>query len=162
MANPARRARRMLTPATLRATVRRRRGRGRQVRRSDPVAPAEGEPTLPRPLSSHPPGIGGRGAGGGGHGPAGRARGVAGPTPEAGRAGSLRKRGNGMITVPAMRLKQFGVTLYQAILGARDVDRLVRFEVLSYDGGGPPAPPKGKGGQGGKPKPAPVHLDLAE
>jgi DGQHR domain-containing protein len=40
-----------------------------------------------------------------------------------------------MITVPAVRLHQFGVVLYQAILGARDVDRLVRFEVLSYDGG---------------------------
>jgi DGQHR domain-containing protein len=38
-----------------------------------------------------------------------------------------------MITVPAIRLHQFGVVLYQAILGARDVDRLVRFEVLSYD-----------------------------
>jgi DGQHR domain-containing protein len=38
-----------------------------------------------------------------------------------------------MITVPAMRLHQFGVPLYQAILGARDVDRLVRFEVLAYD-----------------------------
>src|SRR5919204_168608 len=40
-----------------------------------------------------------------------------------------------MITVPAVRLHQFGVFLYQAILGARDVDRLVRFEVLSYDSG---------------------------
>src|SRR5437763_1858592 len=39
-----------------------------------------------------------------------------------------------MITVPAIRLHQFGVVLYQAILGARDVDRLVRFEVLSYEG----------------------------
>src|SRR5207245_4296127 len=38
-----------------------------------------------------------------------------------------------MITVPAVRLHQFGVFLYQAILGARDVDRLVRFEVLAYD-----------------------------
>jgi DGQHR domain-containing protein len=38
------------------------------------------------------------------------------------------------ISVPAMRLHQFGVVLYQALLGARDVDRLVRFEVLAYDG----------------------------
>jgi DGQHR domain-containing protein len=38
-----------------------------------------------------------------------------------------------MITVPAIRLHQFGVHLYEAILGARDVDRLVRFEVLAYD-----------------------------
>ena len=37
-----------------------------------------------------------------------------------------------MITVPAMRLHQFGVYFYQAILGVRDVQKLVRFEVLSY------------------------------
>lgn len=37
-----------------------------------------------------------------------------------------------MITVPAMRLHQFGVYFYQAILGVRDVEKLVRFEVLSY------------------------------
>jgi DGQHR domain-containing protein len=41
-----------------------------------------------------------------------------------------------------MRLRQFGVPLYQAMLGARDVDKLVRFEVLSYDGAGVPAPKK--------------------
>ena len=35
-------------------------------------------------------------------------------------------------TVPAMRLHQFGVYFYQAILGVRDVQKLVRFEVLSY------------------------------
>jgi DGQHR domain-containing protein len=44
-----------------------------------------------------------------------------------------------MISVPAMRLRQFGVTLYQALLGARDVDRLVRFEVLGYQTGTPSA-----------------------
>src|SRR2546429_4631078 len=49
-----------------------------------------------------------------------------------------------MITVPAIRLHQFGVFLYQAILGARDVDRLVRFEVLSYDSGAHPAAAKHK------------------
>jgi DGQHR domain-containing protein len=54
-----------------------------------------------------------------------------------------------MISVPAMRLHQFGVFLYQAILGARDVDRLVRFEVLAYDaaahdGKRPPAKKKAK------------------
>jgi DGQHR domain-containing protein len=64
-----------------------------------------------------------------------------------------------MITVPAMRLRQFGVTLYQAILGARDVDRLVRFEVLSYHGAEPPPPPKGKRG---KPKPSRVNWELLE
>jgi len=39
-----------------------------------------------------------------------------------------------MITVPATRLQQFGVYFYQAILGVRDVQKLVRFEVLSYSG----------------------------
>ncbi len=38
-----------------------------------------------------------------------------------------------MITVPAIRLHQFGVFLYEAILGARDVDRLVRREVADVD-----------------------------
>ncbi|HXH08046.1 MAG TPA: DGQHR domain-containing protein [Vicinamibacterales bacterium] len=37
-----------------------------------------------------------------------------------------------MIQVPAIRMQQFGVQFYQASLGARDIDRLVRFEVLSY------------------------------
>jgi DGQHR domain-containing protein len=37
-----------------------------------------------------------------------------------------------MITVAAIRMEQFGVQFYQASLTARDVDRLVRFEVLSY------------------------------
>ena len=41
-----------------------------------------------------------------------------------------------MITVPAMQLHQFGVSFYQAILGVRDVQKLVRFEVLSYGGDG--------------------------
>src|SRR5262245_14233832 len=51
-----------------------------------------------------------------------------------------------MISVPAMRLRQFGVTLYQALLGARDVDRLVRFEVLGYQTGTPSAAAKRKKG----------------
>src|SRR6058998_3697323 len=56
-----------------------------------------------------------------------------------------REEAYSMITVPAVRLHQFGVFLYQAILGARDVDRLVRFEVLSYDAGAhPPAAAKRK------------------
>jgi DGQHR domain-containing protein len=40
-----------------------------------------------------------------------------------------------MITVPAMRLHQFGVYFYQAILGVGDIQKLVRFEVLSYSDG---------------------------
>ena len=39
-----------------------------------------------------------------------------------------------MITVPARRIKQFGVEFYQAGLSAKDVDRLVKFEVLGYSG----------------------------
>ncbi|MGH9159820.1 MAG: DGQHR domain-containing protein, partial [Vicinamibacteraceae bacterium] len=37
-----------------------------------------------------------------------------------------------MINVAAIRMEQFGVHFYQASLTARDVSRLVRFEVLSY------------------------------
>jgi len=37
-----------------------------------------------------------------------------------------------MINVAAIRMQQFGVSFYQASLTARDVDKLVRFEVLSY------------------------------
>ena len=63
-----------------------------------------------------------------------------------------------MITVPAMRLRQFGVTLYQAMLGARDVDKLVRFEVLGYQSGTPSAVAhKKKKGQGNR-----VNWDLLE
>src|SRR5438128_11455063 len=39
-----------------------------------------------------------------------------------------------MITVPARRIKQFGVEFYQAGLSAKDIDRLVKFEVLGYSG----------------------------
>jgi len=37
-----------------------------------------------------------------------------------------------MINVSAIRMQQFGVQFYQASLSARDIDKLVRFEVLSY------------------------------
>ena len=40
-----------------------------------------------------------------------------------------------MITVPAHRVKQFGVHFYQAGLSIKDIDRLVKFEVLGYSGG---------------------------
>jgi DGQHR domain-containing protein len=40
-----------------------------------------------------------------------------------------------MITVAAHRVKQFGVEFYQAGLSAKDIDRLVKFEVLGYTGG---------------------------
>lgn len=48
-----------------------------------------------------------------------------------------------MITVAAIRMQQFGVQFYQAALTARDIDRLVRFEVLNYAGGGE-APVRGR------------------
>jgi DGQHR domain-containing protein len=48
-----------------------------------------------------------------------------------------------MITVPARRIKQFGVEFYQAGLSAKDIDRLVKFEVLGYSGG--PKEPEAKG-----------------
>ena len=37
-----------------------------------------------------------------------------------------------MISVAAIRMQQFGVHFYQASLSAGDIDKLVRFEVLSY------------------------------
>ncbi len=47
-----------------------------------------------------------------------------------------------MITVPARRVKQFGVEFYQAGLSAKDIDRLVKFEVLGYAGGPDKEAPK--------------------
>ena len=38
----------------------------------------------------------------------------------------------GMISVAALRMQQFGVQFYQASLSAKDIDKLVRFEVLNY------------------------------
>ncbi len=49
-----------------------------------------------------------------------------------------------MITVPARRVKQFGVEFYQAGLSAKDIDRLVKFEVLGYSGGPDEEPTKGR------------------
>jgi DGQHR domain-containing protein len=49
-----------------------------------------------------------------------------------------------MISVPARRVKQFGVEFYQAGLTAKDIDRLVRFEVLGYTGGPQAEVPKAK------------------
>ena len=47
-----------------------------------------------------------------------------------------------MATVPAHRIKQFGVEFYQAAFPAKEIDRLVKFEVLGY--GGVPEPAKAK------------------
>jgi len=43
-----------------------------------------------------------------------------------------------MIHVAAIRMQQFGVQFYQASLTASDIDKLVRFEVLSYGNSGQP------------------------
>src|SRR2546429_2809836 len=65
-----------------------------------------------------------------------------------------------MIPVPAVRLHQFGVVLYQAVLGARDVDRLVRFEVLSYGGDAAQGARPGQGKR--KARPSRVNWELLE
>jgi DGQHR domain-containing protein len=63
-----------------------------------------------------------------------------------------------MISVAAIRMQQFGVTFYQASLSAKDIDKLVRFEVLSYG-------EQAQGVRGGRKKPAQqtkVNWDLLE
>ncbi|MFQ5828545.1 MAG: DGQHR domain-containing protein [Candidatus Methylomirabilia bacterium] len=47
-----------------------------------------------------------------------------------------------MITVPAHRVKQFGVEFYQASFSAKEIERLVKFEILGYTGGLPKETPK--------------------
>jgi DGQHR domain-containing protein len=47
-----------------------------------------------------------------------------------------------MVSVAAHRVKQYGVEFYQASFSAREIDRLVRFEVLGY--GGTAEPPKAR------------------
>ena len=65
-----------------------------------------------------------------------------------------------MISVAAIRMQQFGVQFYQASLTASDIDKLVRFEVLSY---GEQAQPV-RGGRNKKAPAAPtkVNWDLLE
>jgi DGQHR domain-containing protein len=61
-----------------------------------------------------------------------------------------------MINVAAIRMQQFGVRFYQASLTAGDIDKLVRFEVLSYGEAGQPV----RGGN--KKSPSKVNWDLLE
>ena len=61
-----------------------------------------------------------------------------------------------MINVAAIRMRQFGVTFYQAALTAADIDTLVRFEVLDYAEAGRPV----RGGA--KRSPSKVNWDLLE
>src|SRR6186997_1639772 len=63
-----------------------------------------------------------------------------------------------MISVAAIRMQQFGVQFYQASLTASDIDKLVRFEVLSYQD-------EAKAGLRGKKKGGPqskINWDLLE
>jgi DGQHR domain-containing protein len=62
-----------------------------------------------------------------------------------------------MINVAAIRMQQFGVQFYQAALTARDIDKLVRFEVLSY-GSQSQAPMRGTR----RPSRARINWDLLE
>jgi len=63
-----------------------------------------------------------------------------------------------MINVAAIRMQQFGVQFYQASLTASDIDKLVRFEVLSY-GQHNQAPVRGGKRRG---TPSKVNWDLLE
>src|SRR5512139_3133777 len=63
-----------------------------------------------------------------------------------------------MISVAAIRMKQFGVQFYQASLSASDIDKLVRFEVLDY---GEQAQPV-RGGRKKSAAPSKVNWDLLE
>jgi DGQHR domain-containing protein len=62
-----------------------------------------------------------------------------------------------MIHVAAIRMQQFGVAFYQASLTAKDIDKLVRFEVLSY---GEATHPPVRGGK--KAKQSRINWDLLE
>ena len=62
-----------------------------------------------------------------------------------------------MIPVPAMRVRQFGVDFYQAVLTGTDVQKLVRFEVLSYDPTTVPA-----SGAKGKRRKASINWEMLE
>src|SRR6478752_3971688 len=66
-----------------------------------------------------------------------------------------------MINVAAIRMQQFGVQFYQASLTASDIDKLVRFEVLSY-GDAAQAPVRGGRQKPGAPQPSKVNWDLLE
>jgi len=66
-----------------------------------------------------------------------------------------------MINVAAIRMQQFGVQFYQASLTASDIDKLVRFEVLSYGEGAQPGV-RGGGQKPGMPAPSKVNWDFLE
>jgi DGQHR domain-containing protein len=65
-----------------------------------------------------------------------------------------------MINVAAIRMQQFGVQFYQASLTASDIDKLVRFEVLSY-GDNSHSPVRGSKAHPGA-APSKVNWDILE
>src|SRR6188768_3304396 len=65
-----------------------------------------------------------------------------------------------MINVAAIRMQQFGVQFYQASLTASDIDKLVRFEVLSYGDHGQPV--RGNRRRGMPAATSKVNWDLLE
>jgi DGQHR domain-containing protein len=66
-----------------------------------------------------------------------------------------------MINVAAIRMQQFGVQFYQASLTASDIDKLVRFEVLSY-GENAQAPVRGSKQKPGTETASKVNWDFLE
>src|SRR5262245_6211512 len=66
-----------------------------------------------------------------------------------------------MINVAAIRMQQFGVQFYQASLTASDIDKLVRFEVLSY-GENHQNPVRGNRQKPGMGTPSKVNWDFLE
>src|SRR5688572_8142294 len=67
-----------------------------------------------------------------------------------------------MISVAAIRMQQFGVHFYQASLTANDIDKLVRFEVLSYGEQAQPVRGSRKRAPGLPAAPSKVNWDLLE
>ena len=67
-----------------------------------------------------------------------------------------------MINVAAIRMQQFGVQFYQASLTASDIDKLVRFEVLSYGDGAQPGVRGSRPRAGGPAAGSKVNWDLLE
>ena len=66
-----------------------------------------------------------------------------------------------MINVAAIRMQQFGVQFYQASLTAADIDKLVRFEVLSHGDSAQPGV-RGSRARAGAPGASKVNWDLLE
>ncbi|HXG55866.1 MAG TPA: DGQHR domain-containing protein [Vicinamibacterales bacterium] len=65
-----------------------------------------------------------------------------------------------MISVAAIRMQQFGVQFYQAALTAKDIDKLVRFEVLNY--GEKPTGVRGRRRGAPQPSTSKVNWDVLE